>query len=56
MKGFLGVMMNYGVAVAVVAMVLSGATRVNAQAQPPQERINAALARAQQAGIPVALL
>jgi hypothetical protein len=51
-------MMNYGVAVAVavVAMMLSGATRVNAQAQPPQERINAALARAQQAGIPVALL
>ena len=48
--------MNYGVAAAVVAMALSGAARVNAQAQPPQERINAALARAQQAGIPVALL
>jgi hypothetical protein len=56
MNGFRGVMMNYGVAVAVVAMALPGAARVNAQAQPPQERINAALARAQQAGIPVALL
>jgi hypothetical protein len=48
--------MNYGVAVAVLAMALAGAARVNAQAQPPQERINAALARAQQAGTPVALL
>ena len=54
--GFEEAMMNYGVAVAIVAMALSGAARVNAQAQPPQERINAALARAQQAGIPVALL
>jgi hypothetical protein len=42
------------VAVAVVAMALSGAA--NAQAQTPQERIDAALVRAQQAGIPVALL
>jgi hypothetical protein len=49
-------MTNYGVAVAIVAMALPGAARVNAQAQPPEERINAALARAQQAGIPVALL
>ena len=48
--------MNYGVAVAIVAMALSGGARLNAQAQPPQERINAALARAQQVGIPVALL
>src|SRR5262245_59252610 len=53
---FRRVMMNYGVAVAVVAMALSGAVRANAQAQPPQERINAALARAQQVGIPVSLL
>jgi hypothetical protein len=49
-------MMNYGVAVAVVAIALSGVERAHAQAQTPQERINAALARAQQAGIPVALL
>lgn len=48
--------MNYGVAVAVVAMALCGAARVDAQAQTPQERINAVLARAQQTGIPVALL
>ena len=53
---FRRVMMNYGVAVAVVVMALSGAVRANAQAQPPQERINAALARAQQVGTPVALL
>ena len=33
-----------------------GAVAANAQVQPPQERINAALARARQAGIPVALL
>lgn len=48
--------MNYGVAVVVVAMALCGGAHVNAQAQPPQERINAALARAQQVGIPVAVL
>jgi len=53
---FRGVMTKYGVAVAIVAMALSGGARVGAQAQPPQERINAALARAQQVGIPVALL
>ena len=52
---FREVMMNYGVAVA-VAIALSGSARANAQAQPPQERINAALTRAQQVGTPVSLL
>jgi hypothetical protein len=51
-----GISMNSGVAVAVVAMALSGAAPANAQAQTPQERIDAAFGRAQQAGIPVALL
>ena len=48
--------MRYGIAVAIVAMALSGAEHVNAQVQPPQDRINTALARARQVGIPVALL
>ncbi len=48
--------MKFGIAVAVVALALSGATAANAQVQPPQERINVALARARQVGIPVALL
>ena len=41
-----------GAAVALVAMTLSA----HAQVQPPQDRINTAIARARQVGIPVALL
>jgi hypothetical protein len=44
------------IAAAVVALALAGATAADAQVQPPQERINTALARARQTGIPVALL
>ena len=47
--------MKYRIAVAVVALALSGANAANAQVQP-QDRINAALSRARGAGIPVALL
>jgi hypothetical protein len=49
-------MMKSRIAVAVVALALAGATAADAQVQPPQERINASLARARQVGIPVALL
>ena len=48
--------MKSRIAVAAVALALSGADAANAQVQPPQERINVALARARQVGIPVALL
>lgn len=47
--------MKFRIAVAVVVLALSGAA-ANAQVQPPQERINTALARARQVGIPVALI
>ena len=49
-----GKTMKHAIAVAFVAMALSGGA--NAQVQPPQERINTALARAREVGIPVALL
>ena len=48
--------MRFRIAVAAVALALAGADAANAQVQPPQERINAALARARREGIPVALL
>ncbi len=48
--------MKYRMTVAVVALALSGAHAATAQVQPPQDRINTALARARQVGIPVALL
>ena len=48
--------MKSRIAVAVVALALAVATAADAQVQPPQERINASLARARQVGIPVALL
>jgi hypothetical protein len=48
--------MKYRMTVAFVALALSGANAANAQVQPPQDRINAALSRARQVGIPVALL
>jgi hypothetical protein len=49
-------MMKLGIAVVVAVLALSGVRTANAQVQPPQDRINAALARARQVGIPVALL
>jgi len=48
--------MRYRIVVAGVALALSGANAANAQVQPPQDRINTALSRARQVGIPVALL
>ena len=48
--------MKVRIAVAVVTLALGGALAANAQVQPPQERINTALARARQVGIPAALL
>ena len=47
--------MKYAMAIMVVVMALTGG-QAHAQVQPPQERINTALARARQVGIPVALL
>ncbi len=41
---------------AVLALVMSGAGSALAQVQSPQDRINTAITRAQQVGIPVALL
>jgi hypothetical protein len=49
-------MMKFGIAVVVAVLALFGAPAANAQVQPPQDRINTALARARQVGIPVALL
>ena len=48
--------MKCAIAITVVVMALTGGRQANAQVQPPQERINTALARARQVGIPVALL
>ena len=48
--------MRYRLVVAGVVLALSSATAANAQVQPPQDRINTALSRARQVGIPVALL
>lgn len=48
--------MMFRTTVAAVALALAGAGGAHAQVQPPQDRINAAIARARQAGIPVALL
>jgi hypothetical protein len=48
--------MRLGIGGAVMILVLTGAGLAAAQVQPPQDRINTALARARQVGIPVALL
>lgn len=48
--------MRIGIAVAMLVLALPGADRAIAQVQPPQERINTAIARAREVGIPVALL
>jgi hypothetical protein len=48
--------MKVRIAVGVMILALAGADLATAQVQPPQDRINTALARARQVGIPVALL
>ena len=48
--------MKVRMTVAAVTLALGSAMAANAQVQPPQERINTALARAREVGIPVALL
>ena len=48
--------MRVRLAVAMMMLAWPGASFVGAQVQPPQDRINTALARAQEVGIPVALL
>jgi hypothetical protein len=48
--------MKSGISIAIVVLAVMGAGVVSAQVQPPQDRINTALARARQVGIPVALL
>jgi hypothetical protein len=48
--------MKFGIGVGVMMLSLASAHVADAQVQPPQDRINTALARARQVGIPVALL
>ena len=48
--------MRIVIGAAMLALVVSGASPVLAQVQPPQDRINTAIARARQVGVPVALL
>lgn len=48
--------MKFRMAVVIVALAPTGTVATYAQVQPPQERIDTALSRARQAGIPVALL
>lgn len=48
--------MKFRIGVGVMILALAGADLATAQVQPPQDRINTALARARQVGIPVALL
>lgn len=48
--------MRIAIAAAVMTFVVASADLAVAQVQPPQDRINTAIARARQVGIPVALL
>jgi len=48
--------MKVRIGVGVMMLTLAGVDLATAQVQPPQDRINTALARARQVGIPVALL
>jgi hypothetical protein len=48
--------MKFRIGLGVMVLALAGVGLANAQVQPPQDRINTALARARQVGIPVALL
>jgi ABC-type sugar transport system substrate-binding protein len=48
--------MKFRIGLGVMFLALAGLDLANAQVQPPQDRINTALARARQVGIPVALL
>jgi hypothetical protein len=49
-------MMTFRMAVVIVVLALTGTVAAYAQVQPPQDRINTALSRARQVGIPVSLL
>jgi hypothetical protein len=48
--------MRFRMAVVIVALALTGTVVTYAQVQPPQERIDTAVSRARQVGIPVSLL
>jgi hypothetical protein len=48
--------MKFRIGLGVMILALAGLDLANAEVQPPQDRINTALARARQVGIPVALL
>ena len=48
--------MKVRIGVGVMILALAGVDRATAQVQPPQDRINTALARARQVGIPMTLL
>jgi len=48
--------MKFRIGLGVMILALAGLDLANAQVQPPQDRINTALARARQVGVPVALL
>ena len=48
--------MKFRIGLGVMFLALAGLDLANAQVQPPQDRINTALARARQVGIPVSLL
>jgi hypothetical protein len=48
--------MKFRMAVVIVALAVTGTVATYAQVQPPQDRIDTALSRARQVGIPVSLL
>ncbi|HKE83086.1 MAG TPA: hypothetical protein VKB50_04995 [Vicinamibacterales bacterium] len=48
--------MKFRISLGVMILALASVSLANAEVQPPQDRINTALARARQVGIPVALL
>ncbi|HEY1306326.1 MAG TPA: hypothetical protein VGF24_22385 [Vicinamibacterales bacterium] len=48
--------MKFRISLGMMILALAGVSLANAEVQPPQDRINTALARARQVGIPVALL
>ena len=56
MTAFRGGDMKFRIGLGVMILALAGLDLATAQVQPPQDRINTALARARQVGIPVALL
>jgi hypothetical protein len=48
--------MKFRMAVVIVALAVTGTVATYAQVQPPQDRIDTALSRARQVGVPVSLL